>query len=456
MDVSKFIDRAEKEAGRKSYDLAISLFDQVLVIDPNNGPARSGKRRAELSKYSKSYPSSLSCQLKNLPHSLILGMAKLCRLHNMAANQAEKALSNDPRNVKLNLSLGQALMKAGHKDGAEAAFAVVTEFDKNDIESLKILGKLYYDSKKYDKSLDCYERVLKVSPRDQEAVKMRKNLAAEGAIKSGGFEQATSARDLARSEEQMEQLEKRQKLVQSADQIGDAIKEVQAELKDDQENADLWLRLGNLQHQSRELKKAAEAYAETLRLRPDDYETATRLGDVKLQDYDQRIRALKEEVKAGEEGADDMMRRIIKERKGFRIDEFRRRMNAHPTDTGLRFKLGQYLLDDNQLDEALAEFQLVVKDPRRKYQAMMLMGRAFLRKGMGDLAIKQLKSALEGMGGINEKNLEIVYNLAQAHEEQGDLQAALSQYTQIYEVDISYKNVGEKIEDLRSGLKSEG
>lgn len=455
MDTSKHIDRAEKEVGRKNYDLAISIFDQVLSLDPNSGPARTGKRRAELAKFAKSYPSPLGRQFKNLGHGLVMGLAKLFRMHGTAAASAEKALSNDPRNVGLNLSLGHSLLKAGHNAGAEAAFAVVTEFDKNDIDSLKILGKLYYDGKKYDQSLDCYERVLKVSPRDQEAIKMRKNLAAEGAIKSGGFENAGSARDLAKSQEQMDQLEKRQKLVRNTEDLGTAIEDLKKELEETPEDADAWLRLGALCHQARKLEDAEAAYAKAVELKPDDYDSANRYGDVKMQSFDAKIRTLREEMKAGDETVDDDLRLALKNRRTFRVEEFRRRVNSHPTDTSLRFKLGQYLLDAHMVDEAITELQLVVKDPRRKYQAMTLMGRAFLRKGLGDLAIKQLDGALEGLGGVTEKNLDLVYTLAQAHEGEGKIEEALNRYTEIFEIDISFKDVSDKIKDLRDSLKNE-
>ena len=232
MDVKKHIDRAEKEVARKNYDLAISLFDQILSIDPDNGPSRAGKRRAEIKKYAKSYPSSLTVGVKNSGYRLGMGFGQLCRLNGMVARLAEKALSNDPKNVKLNLALGQALLRAGHKNGAEAAYAVVAEFDPNDVAALKTLGQLYYESKKHDEALDCFERVLKISPRDQVALKMRKNLAAEGAIRSGGFESASSSRDLAKSKDQMQELERRQKIVRSAEDIDGAIEELQNELDD--------------------------------------------------------------------------------------------------------------------------------------------------------------------------------------------------------------------------------
>jgi tetratricopeptide (TPR) repeat protein len=451
MDVSKHIDRAEKETARKNYDLAISLYDQILAIQPDEGRARAGKRRAELAKYAKGYPSALTRGLKNFVPNLAMGIGKLIRAHGMVAGQAEKALSNDPRNVKLNLALGHALLAAGHKNGAEAAFAVVAEFDPNDIESLKTLGRIFYDNKKYEESLDCYERVIKVAPRDQEAIKMRKNLAAEGAIKSGGFEKAQSARDLAKSQDQLRELEKKKKIVRSADDLDAAIAEAREKAKEDSENADLQRELGDLYFQKRDLKRAAEAFDEALRLQPNDFETATRLGDVRLLDFDTQIKELREEAKEGVDGAADMLRRLAKERKSYRVEEFRRRVKAHPTDSGLRFRLGQYLLDDDELDDAIAEFQVVVKDPKRKFQAMTLLGKAFAKKGMADLAVKQLEQALAGTGGVNEKNLDIVYTLASALEEKGDRDEALARFSEIFEIDISFRDVGRRIEALKAG-----
>ncbi|MCA9319597.1 MAG: tetratricopeptide repeat protein [Planctomycetes bacterium] len=453
MDTSKHIDRAEKEVARRNYDLAISLFDQILALDPDNGDARSGKRRAELKKFEKGYPSALTSGLKNLPHRIAMGLGSVLRMHHMVAGQAEKALGNDPRNVKLNLKLGQALLKCGHKKGAEAAFAVVAEFDPNDVESLKTLGRLYYDSKKWDQALDCYERVLKVSPRDQVAVKMRKNLAAEGAIKSGGFESAGSSRDLARSQEQMAQLEKRQKIVKTAGDLESEVTTLEAAIVENPEDAAQHARLGALFLQQRELGRAVASFTEAQRLQPNDYDISQRLGDARLLELDTKIRQAKDDAKAGEDGADDMMRRLIRERRSYRVDEFRRRVGIHPTDTALRHKLGQYLLEDDQIDEAIAEFQIVVKDPKRKFQAMTLMGNAFMKKGLGDLARKQYQQALEGLGGVNEKTLDIVYGLARACEDEGKNEEALDWLTRIFEIDISYRDVGRKIENLRAQVE---
>jgi tetratricopeptide (TPR) repeat protein len=454
MDVTKHLERADKEAGKKNYDAAVLIYDQIIALDPDCGPARAGKRHASLKKLAKGYPSGLTIAFKNAGASFGVALGKLLRAHKLVASSAERALTNDPKNLKLNLTLGRALLRLGLKGGAEAAFAVVADFDSKDVESLKILGRLYYDTKKWDKSLECYERVLQLTPRDQEATKMRKNLAAEGAIKTGGFESAGSARDLAKSKGQMDELEKRQRLVASSDEIDTTLKTVREEAERDPQNYDLLVRLGTLSQQKRDLRSAVDAFERAAKLRPDDFDAQSRLGDAKLADFEARLREAKEMADEGDEAADDLYRRLVKERRAFRVEEFRRRVAAHPTDLGLRFTLGQYLLDDGQLDEAIAEFQLAVKDPKRKIASMAQLGQAFLKKGLGDLAIKQLAGALDAAGGTSDKTKDIAYALAGALEQTGAAERALDQYAKIFEIDIGYRDVARKIEELRKRAAS--
>ena len=450
VDVSKHLERAEKEVQKKNFDAAILIYDQIIALEPDCGDARAGKRRAGLKKFQKAYPSGAMVGLRNLGSTLMIAIGKPFRLHRLVAGAAERALTNDPRNVRLNITLGQALLALGLKGSAEAAFAVVKEFDDKDVESLKILGQLYYDTKKYDKALECYERVLELVPRDQVAVKMRKNLAAEGAIKTGGFESAATARDLAKSKGQMEELEKRQKLVTSADELGAAIAEIESKVKAEPNDTELLIRLGTLCLQNRDVGGAVKAFERALAARPGDGDIASRLGDAKLAEFDLKIREAKEMADDGDEAADELCRRLAKERRSYRVVEYKRRVHALPTDLSLRFQLGQYLLDDNQIDESIGEFQLAVKDPKKKIAAMTALGQAFMKKGLGDLAIKQLQGALEGSGGVTDRSKDVAYSLAAALEQTGNHKDALATYAKIYEIDIAFRDVARKIESLRA------
>jgi hypothetical protein len=68
---------------------------------------------------------------------------------------------------------------------------------------------------------------------------------------------------------------------------------------------------------------------------------------------------------------------------------------------------------------------------------------------MYDLAESQLRKALDESPGMSERKKEILYNLGLLKEKQGDPQSALAEYKKIYEVDIQFRDVGQRMEKLK-------
>ncbi len=447
VDVTKYLERAEAEVKRKNYDGAIALFSEILRLDPDAGEARRGIRRASLKKYEKSYPSGLVRGVKNIGPGLGSLFAGLFRSKSGVANFCEAALRNDPRNLKYNLRLGHALLGLGHRKSAEAAFQVVTEIDPQDVESLKILGQLYYDSKQHEEALKCYERVLKINPRDQEASKMRKNLAAEGAIQAGGFQGAKSARDLAKSQSDLATDERDQRIVKSADDLETMVKDATDQLEKNPDDAALVIRLAKLHIQRRNYDAAADCLVTASKRIPGSTEIADLLGDVRLARAEAR---LEEARKSNEAGASERAKRLETELLTLQVDEYRRRVEAHPTDMALRFKLGRALLKDSEVDAAIEQLQFSVKDPRHKLPSLHMLGRAFSQKGILDLAAKQLLEAIDSLPSMTDQKKELLYDLALVYERQGEKEKALDTYKRIFENDISFKDVGKKIDALKA------
>ena len=114
----------------------------------------------------------------------------------------------------------------------------------------------------------------------------------------------------------------------------------------------------------------------------------------------------------------------------------------------LRFRLGSSLLKADDLDEAIEQFQQAVKDPKHRVPALHLLGRAFANKGILDLAVRQLREAADKIGGMTDQRKEVLYDLAQIHERAEATDLALGIYKEIYEADISYRDVGQRIQTL--------
>ena len=77
-----------------------------------------------------------------------------------------------------------------------------------------------------------------------------------------------------------------------------------------------------------------------------------------------------------------------------------------------------------------------------------MLGRAFARKGITDLAVKQYQEAADSIGSMNSHRKEILYELAQVCEKSGSSEDALVWYKKIYEADIGYRDVAPRIEAL--------
>jgi tetratricopeptide (TPR) repeat protein len=447
VDVSKYLERAEDQLKRKDFDGAMTLYEEILRIDPDSGDARRGLRRAALKKHEKSYPSAFLRSILIAGPSLSGFFAGLFRSRSGVAQACERALKHDPRNVRLNLKLGHALLALGHRKSAEAAFQVVTEFDPEDVDSLKTLGRLYYENKRPEEALSCFERVLKIDPRDQEAGKMRKNLAAEGAIHSGGFQGAKSSRDVAKSQAQLDELEKRQRIVAAEGDLAATATTQEAAAAKNENDPAAWIELGKTRVRLGEYDAAVDAFLRASKLPDAPAEAADLAGDARLARLQKRV----EEAEASkEEGATDRLRRLRKDLVRLQAEEYRRRVDARPTDAALRFKLGRALLDDGDVDAAIGELQHAVKDPRHRVASLAHLGRAFGEKGLHDLAVKQYQEAADAVPSMNDLKKDLLYRLAEAEERRGRKEQALEVFKRIYEADIAFKDVGRRIDALKT------
>ena len=80
----------------------------------------------------------------------------------------------------------------------------------------------------------------------------------------------------------------------------------------------------------------------------------------------------------------------------------------------------------------------------------MRLGKAFAEIGKYDLAIRQLTQALEGHTTMSDEVKEILYDLADVYERTGDKDKATREFNKIYEVDIGFRDVGDRLRKLES------
>ncbi len=140
------------------------------------------------------------------------------------------------------------------------------------------------------------------------------------------------------------------------------------------------------------------------------------------------------------------------------FDEFRAElgeMGAEEEDLETHYNLGVAFREMGLLEEAISEFQKVAKasergrDFRYAMQCCTLLGLAFMDKGQPSIAAIWYERALHTPDIEAESILALRYDLGVAQESAGELEAALKSFSQVYAVNIDYRDVGERIAALQ-------
>jgi tetratricopeptide (TPR) repeat protein len=112
--IPQLINNGNTLAAQGNYNGAISFYDKVLAIDPNNIKAlyNKGKALSQLGNYVKS-------------------------LNNAAISYYDKVLSLQPNNVGALYNKGNALVKLGNYNGAMSSFDKVLSINSTNAKALK-------------------------------------------------------------------------------------------------------------------------------------------------------------------------------------------------------------------------------------------------------------------------------------------------------------------------------
>ncbi len=128
---------------------------------------------------------------------------------------------------------------------------------------------------------------------------------------------------------------------------------------------------------------------------------------------------------------------------------------AAQDDPETHYNLGVAFREMSLLDEAIGEFQKVVKGagkgkyPPNFLQACSLLAVCFMDKRMPTVAAKWYQRALETPDLDDEATMALQYDLGTAYELAGDVRTALEKYTEVYSQNIDYRDVAEKIRVLQ-------
>jgi tetratricopeptide (TPR) repeat protein len=114
------------------------------------------------------------------------------------------------------------------------------------------------------------------------------------------------------------------------------------------------------------------------------------------------------------------------------------------------YDLGMAYLEMALYTEAIKEFQIASRSEQLQIKSIEMIGHCFIQQNNPRLAVKQLKRGLEITNMANADNLGVHYNLGLAYEMLGEQEKAREHFEEVYIVDISFRDVAEKMKKFSS------
>lgn len=453
-DLRALFSKGNDAMQRENFDYAIDLYNQVLTREPAVFDCRKALRNAQFKKAGdgKGFLKKMWGAASSQP-LVAKGEMAMRKSPAEALQIAEQILNNEPTS------------SGAHRLVVKAADAL--ELPRTAVMSLEIL--LRNSPKDKDIAIAFANKLVATGdgsraeniladlcrqyPTDGELASALKDISARKTMDQGGYAKLAdgggSYRDILKNKDEAVSLEQQNRQVKNEDLTEKLIREAEARLKIEPKDSKSRRQLGELYASRKEFDKALECYqqikssdvgggdsaldraiAETMTRK---FEHAFAQLDANAPDYAEKSAALTAEKQA------------------YQLAECQKRAERFPTDLQIRFELGQFYFQAGKISEAIQEFQKSKNNPNRRIQSMSYLGQCFARRGMNDMAARNLQDAIKEKLVFDDEKKELVYVLGTVLEKMGKADEAIEQFKLIYEMDIGYKDVAAKVDKYYEG-----
>ncbi len=124
-------------------------------------------------------------------------------------------------------------------------------------------------------------------------------------------------------------------------------------------------------------------------------------------------------------------------------------------DSETRYNLGIAYKEMGLLEDAIREFKIAAKDPKKILQSSSMLALCYMDKKLYPLAVQEFKKIIEAMAPTDDGYLGARCDLADAYAKNSDYSNSLKLYTEIYAQDPKFRDVARKVKIIKK-LVSEG
>lgn len=372
------------------------------------------------------------------------------------ADLEENVFRKDPFNLNANEQLYDIAMKMHFPDLAAFALETIRAGHPENTKHMHKLAQHYMAHEQPEKASEVYRLIVKVDPRDMDAMKGEKDAAARTSILRQGWGAEGDFRKAMKDSGEAAKLEMLGRQGMTQEQMEQFLADTIEQYNADQTNIVIVKRMADLYEKLGQIENALMFYDYALNtLNPGDIALQRKVEIMRDKVQDQQIEDFEREIESNPNAPDIEDKRaqvaeIRRQRSTVVINEAKTRVDRNPTDKTLRYELGQAYFNAGLFTEAIPELQQAKSNPNMRIKAILMLGRCFERKNMNDLAKTSLTEASKELVVMDAIKKEVLYELANVLEKMGDRASSLEALKEIYNADYGYKDVAKRVESSYS------
>ncbi|MDP3980582.1 MAG: tetratricopeptide repeat protein [Chlamydiota bacterium] len=448
--IENLYSKAKDAFDNNQFDYCQTLLDTILDTTRHHAHARMLRRIVQLKMYDAITHVKFSLWIKR-----ILSYCRVLRpiyytqkkMWTNAIDQWENILAGDPKNLFALHGLAKAAQALDWTQTSADTYEIIKKIDPNNMKAITALAKLHFKEGNLEKSRKNYEHIVRSKPLDADADRGLKDIAAISMIEHGVWEDSSSYRDKILNEVEADRYEREARLVKSTDDINILIQDLEKKISATPDNISFLKILGDLHFQLNQFDQSVEYFEKALSLTPSDGIISEQIGMVREKKIDYEIAAYQSKLKEDPDNAQiiETLKELEKSKQRTRLQDCLDRVKRYPNNNNYRFELGQIYFHLEQYNDSIHQFQQSVKDPKLRNKSLYFLGRNFQESGFPDLAEKQYEKVLQDLYDMDDFKKQVVYHLGLVYELSNRNDKAIVEFKKIFEVDIDYKDVSQKI-----------
>lgn len=439
--LQKTFDIGMQKSAQKSYDYASELLAQCAAADPGNLQYVKGfldnlKRKYEKAR-GKGHPMAF---LKMMGPKGAMKKAAAKEDWKAVCEASVKALLWNPWDFAVLSGLVKAGVALGFTDVPLLYLKTILEVSVKDVNANRFCGTMLEELGRINEAYQCWRRVDEMKPGDPETEHILTRLTVARTIRETGYSEA--AKKDAKSK------------VVAKDESGATMEMTQEQLLEHQirqqpRNAQKYLELADIHIQVENFTKAEDVLRRGVE--------SCGPGDGMQDKYeDVQIRLMRQKMSKVDRNSDEW-KKLRLEMNETELGIWKNRCERYPNNLGFKYDLGLRYQMKGDNDEAIKQFQISKKEPRRAGLSCLALGQCFQSIGQTSLAMANFQEAIEKIPDRDAENRKKSYYLA------GKLAMALDDYeaaneflTKLADMDFSFKDVSTllaKVEEQRKHLQ---